>query len=792
MGILSLFSSNNKHVDDIEQAEAKIREESPYLLEDNEHLELAFRSKGELGRDKSYLTSHRVLIQDGKGLGSKRVNYLSIPYGSIKAFSVQTAGHAATLDWNTELNIWYDGSVYGPKTIKFLKGRVDLFRVKQFFNDKVFGATASATLTEGYTSTTTPYTSGVTPTNVTTTAADLVDTTSVESVIEWIGNDAIQLDPKSVQERFGPTSSASPVLMVGEVVEVAYQARRDVIVLTPTRLFVIDVKGLTGQKIEFFSMKWECVKAFSVETAGQLDWDYEFLLHTNIPGLTHIKQDLRIGKVDIFELQMVFSNKLLCNGNSIGSATLAPGIDLKKGHVDQGAALIGGGNNRPLDATEVERIYRSSPRILQDDEYVEMAFRGRRDLVIFTTKRIIDINVKGFSGTKVEYTSIPYSSVIAFAVKTAGKHMDRDAEVIVYTEVKYNAAPHEEEPDPGLSCLEWDFNKDVVDILNLKRYLNTRLLATERGMKVPTGLLAAAKKEKGMSKLMSKFGGDQRVIDADELNAALHDKNVKVLLDNENVVMAFKAGRDISCFTNKRIFVMDVQGWSGEKIEYTSIPYSSVRGFSAESAGGWDRDSNVNIYTKNYWTLAKLKLDFRKGKADIIAIQKFLSAIVLGNEQDAANYLSTTNSNTVKIKYAPGMNSFTDWIIDKSVEVDADVANAQFHNDPPILLSDESVEKVYREGRDLWIYTNLRVLTVNVKGMSGKKIKYKSIRLKDCIMAYAVETAGNAFDRDAECYMMTNIPWVGYLKQRLLVKHANIFDMHQYLGKKLLSGERPS
>ena len=415
MGILSLFSSNTKHIDDVEQAEAKIREESPYLLEDNERIELAFKSNGELGRDKTYLTSHRVLILDGKGLGSKRVNYLTIPYGSIKAFSVQTAGHAATLDRNTELNIWYDGSQYGPKTIKFSKARVDLFVVKQFFNDKVFGAT----LTEGYTATRTPHTctSTATATNVTTSIADLVATTSVDSVIDWIGNDAIQLDPKSVQDRFGPTSSTSPVLMVGEIVEVAYQARRDVIVITPTRLFVIDVKGLTGKKIEFFSMKWKCIQAFSVETAGRhWDRDCDFLLHTNIPCKRLIRQDLRTSKVDIFELQMAFSNKLLCDGNSNGSATPVPGLDLKKGHVDEGAALFGGGNNRPLDATEVERMYRSSPRILQDDEFVEMAFRGWRDLAIFTTKRIIDVNVKGLSGEKVRNGCIVYMYIYILCV----------------------------------------------------------------------------------------------------------------------------------------------------------------------------------------------------------------------------------------------------------------------------------------------------------------------------------------------------------------------------------------
>jgi hypothetical protein len=172
------------------------------------------------------------------------------------------------------------------------------------------------------------------------------------------------------------------------------------IVLTSTRFLLIDVKGFSGKKIEFFSMRWKCVKAFSVETAGRLDWDGTFIVHTNIPELRHIRQDLREGKSDMFQIQMAFANKLL-GGNTNDRIQ---GVDQRKGHVDPGAAFFGGSDNRPLDAAEVERVYRSNPCLLQNDEYVEMAFRGRRDLVIFTTKRIIDVDVKGLSGKKVNNT----------------------------------------------------------------------------------------------------------------------------------------------------------------------------------------------------------------------------------------------------------------------------------------------------------------------------------------------------------------------------------------------------
>lgn len=380
MGISKILSNNNKGVD-AKEAESKLRNEYDGLLGADEHIELAFKCQGD-GRDKNFFTSHRILTKLGIGFGQKRKRFVSIPYESIKGFSIQTAGK---FDRDTELTVWYEGG--GPMTMDFVKDAVNLFEVQQFFNNKVFGrvqAVAPLSL---------PMSNG-TPTN-------RYSATNVESVYSLLG-DAVQIDPKSIQDRFGFTSN-TPILMPGEQVEVAYRARRDFIVLTPTRYLSIDVKGLSGKKIEFLSMLWKCVKAFSVETAGRFDIDGEFILHTNMKG--RIKQDLREGKMDLFQVQMTFANKLLGGGGT--PSKLIPGVDLRKGHVDPGAALWTGSKNRPLDATEVERVYRSNPCLLQDDEHVEMAFRGRRDLVIFTTKRIINVDVKGLSGKKVNTPQIP-------------------------------------------------------------------------------------------------------------------------------------------------------------------------------------------------------------------------------------------------------------------------------------------------------------------------------------------------------------------------------------------------
>ena len=43
-----------------------------------------------------------------------------------------------------------------------------------------------------------------------------------------------------------------------------------------------------------------------------------------------------------------------------------------------------------------------------------------RDCVVFTSKRIIAVNVQGISGKKKDFTSLPLAKVQAFSVETAG------------------------------------------------------------------------------------------------------------------------------------------------------------------------------------------------------------------------------------------------------------------------------------------------------------------------------------------------------------------------------------
>jgi hypothetical protein len=493
-----------------------------------------------------------------------------------------------------------------------------------------------------------------------------------------------------------------------------------------------------------------------------------------------IEQDFRKSKVDLWAIKKCISNKLL--GKDDGSL---PDIDKRTGHVDPNTSWWGRDNNRPLDAVEMNTIFHESPPILQSQETVEKAFKGIRDIILFTTKRVIKVDPKGWSGKSVEYTSIPWKSIIGFAVKTAGKHLDNDSEVMLWTEMMFKHNPGEDQEDePYMAMWELDFSKKFVDIIEVKKYLSARCLDVNRAPNSPIALQSNARDDdKGLFSLISSIGNDQRAIDPAEVDNVMHTE-LPILLDKEHVVMAFKAGRDMSLFTNIRVLIVDVQGLSGKKVQYTSLPYNHIRAFSVTSAGSWDRDSEADLFTKNQWTLANLPMDFREGKVDIVVIQKFLSAVCLGenaseemNAQDSAS-LAMSSSN------AADLNGFISWITSDSVEEDAEVVSHKLHGDPSILLPEEKCEKVYRSGRDMYVYTNFRVLLVDVKGWSGKKVTYLSIPLK-WIRGFEVETAGS-FDNDAEVYTLCSITNLSRFEQRILVKKGDVMDMHVYLGKKVM------
>lgn len=64
----------------------------------------------------------------------------------------------------------------------------------------------------------------------------------------------------------------------GEQPVAAFKTVRDQVVFTTKRIFVVNVQGITGKKISYFSYPYSKVQYFGVETAGVLDIDSELIL----------------------------------------------------------------------------------------------------------------------------------------------------------------------------------------------------------------------------------------------------------------------------------------------------------------------------------------------------------------------------------------------------------------------------------------------------------------------------------------------------------------------------------
>lgn len=93
----------------------------------------------------------------------------------------------------------------------------------------------------------------------------------------------------------------------------------------------------------------------------------------------------------------------------------------------------------------------------------------------------------------------------------------------------------------------------------------------------------------------------------------------------EETVAVFKAVRDGIVFTNKRIIAINVQGMTGKKKDFTSMPYSKVQAYSVETAGTFDIDAELVLWFSG---LGKVKFDFIAG-ADVAKICKMISEHVL-------------------------------------------------------------------------------------------------------------------------------------------------------------------
>jgi hypothetical protein len=77
---------------------------------------------------------------------------------------------------------------------------------------------------------------------------------------------------------------------------------------------------------------------------------------------------------------------------------------------------------------------------------------------------------------------------------------------------------------------------------------------------------------------------------------ALNEKYGKLLTENEVIEVGFNVFRDKFIFTDKRLILVDVQGITGKKVSFVSVPYGKITKFSIETAGHLDLDAELKIW----------------------------------------------------------------------------------------------------------------------------------------------------------------------------------------------------
>lgn len=91
----------------------------------------------------------------------------------------------------------------------------------------------------------------------------------------------------------------SEMFVQGEQAYAAYATVRDVAVFTNKRLIVRDAQGISGNKIEVYSLPWSSVDMWSSENAGVLDANSEIELWTRSGHYKiNLKRDAEVRKID--------------------------------------------------------------------------------------------------------------------------------------------------------------------------------------------------------------------------------------------------------------------------------------------------------------------------------------------------------------------------------------------------------------------------------------------------------------------------------------------------------------
>ncbi len=114
----------------------------------------------------------------------------------------------------------------------------------------------------------------------------------------------------SFLKKVEPDKAMKEILVEGEEILQCYQTARDQAALTNKRIIIMDKQGITGSKVEIYSLPYRSIDMWSTENAGKLfDINAELELWTKA-GHFKIKVN---SNCDIREFDQILGNAILSN-----------------------------------------------------------------------------------------------------------------------------------------------------------------------------------------------------------------------------------------------------------------------------------------------------------------------------------------------------------------------------------------------------------------------------------------------------------------------------------------------
>jgi hypothetical protein len=120
-----------------------------------------------------------------------------------------------------------------------------------------------------------------------------------------------------------------------------------------------------------------------------------------------------------------------------------------------------------------------------------------------------------------------------------------------------------------------------------------------------------------------------------------------------------------------------------------------------------------------------------------------------------------------------------DGLLGNASEIDPQKIQAEFAQ---ILASGEKIEKAYGLIRDLFVFTDKRLVLVDKQGLTGSKIEYHSLPYRS-ITHFSIETGGH-FDLDAELKVWVSGTAEPFKKE--FNKRLSIYEVQRVLASYVL------